>query len=63
MGKANIWKAQAKIGKQHFLEAVHMKIVFLLFYRLTGKNILFPRVQLRNISPPRHNLFWQAVNS
>ena len=40
--------------------AVHIKIVFLLFFRLTGKKILFPCVHIRNISPPER-LFWQAV--
>ena len=43
------------------LGAVHMKIVFPLFSRLTGKKILFPRVHIRNISPLGRDLFWWAV--
>ena len=43
------------------LETVHMKIVFPLFSRLTGKNILFPPVHIRNISPPERDLFWRGV--
>ena len=38
-----------------------MKIVFLLFYRLTGKDILFSRIHIRNISPPGRDLFWRVV--
>ena len=38
-----------------------MKIVFPLFSRFTGKKILFPRVHIRNISPPGQDLFWRAV--
>ena len=37
-----------------------MKIVFPLFCRLTGKKILFPRVHIRNISPPGRYLFCRA---
>ena len=43
------------------LAAVHMKIVFPLFSRLTGEKILFPRVHIRNISPSGQDLFWRAV--
>ena len=45
----------------HFLGAVHMKIVFPLFSRLTGKKTLFPRTHKRNISPPGQDLFWRTV--
>ena len=38
-----------------------MKIVFLLFSHLTGKKMLFPRVHIRNISPPGQDLFERAV--
>ena len=38
-----------------------MKIVFPLLSRLTGKKILFPRVHIRNISPPGRDLFWRAA--
>ena len=41
--------------------AVHIKIIFPLLSHLTGKKILFPPVHIRNISPPRRDLFWQAV--
>ena len=34
-------------------------IVLPLFSRLTVKKILFPRVHIRNISPPGRDLFWQ----
>ena len=47
--------------KKVSLGAVHMEIVFLLLSRLPGKKILFPRVHIRNISPPGRDLFWQAV--
>ena len=43
------------------LAAVHMKIIFPLFSRLTGKKILFPRVHIRNISPSLRDLFWRTV--
>ena len=33
-----------------------MKIVFPLFTCLTGKKILFPRVHIRNFSPPGRDL-------
>ena len=38
-----------------------MKMVFPLLSRLTGKKILFPRVHIRNISPPGRDLFWRAA--
>ena len=38
-----------------------MKIDFPLLSHLTGKKILFPRVHIRNISPPPRDLFWRAV--
>ena len=41
--------------------AVHMKIVFSLFSRLTEKTILFPRFHILNISPPGRDLFWLVV--
>ena len=37
-----------------------MKIAFPLFSRLTEKKI-FPRVHIRNISPPGRDLFSRAV--
>ena len=43
------------------LAAVHMKIIFPLFSRLTGKKILFPRVHIRNISPSGRDLIWRTV--
>ena len=43
------------------LGAVHMKTVFPLFSRLTGKKILFPRVHIQNIFPPGRDLIWRAV--
>ena len=45
----------------HFLGAVHMKIVFRLFSRLTGKKTLFRRARKRNISLPGQDLFWRTV--
>ena len=38
----------------------HLKIIFPLFFHLTGKKI-FPRVHIRNISPPGQDLFWRAA--
>ena len=38
-----------------------MKIVFPLFFLLTRENILFARVHIRKISPPRRDLLWRAV--
>ena len=37
--------------------ALHMKILFPLFSRVTGKKILFPGVHIRNISPPGRDFF------
>ena len=37
-----------------------MKIVFPLFSRSTGKMILFLRIHIQNIFPPRQDLFWRA---
>ena len=44
-----------------FLRAVHIKVVFPLFSRLTGEKILFPCVHIWNISPPGRDLFRRAV--
>ena len=44
------------------LWAVHMKIVFPLFWRLTEKKILFPRMHVRNIFQPGLDLFWRDVS-
>ena len=41
--------------------ALHMKILFPLFSRVTGKKILFPGIHIRNISPPGRDFFWRAV--
>ena len=38
-----------------------MIIVFPLFSRLTGKNILLPHVYMRNISPPGRDLFCKLL--
>ena len=38
-----------------------MKMVFPLFFRLPGENVLFPRVHIQNISPPGRDLFWRGV--
>ena len=43
-----------------FLKAVHMKIVFPLFFHLTGEKI-FPCVHIWNISLAGRYLFWQAL--
>ena len=52
------WDKRTLVGN---LGAVNMKIVFPLFSRLTGKKILFPRVHIRNISPPGRDLLWRDV--
>ena len=44
-----------------FLGAVHMEIVFPLFFRLTGKKILFPCVHIRNISLPGEIYFGELL--
>ena len=38
-----------------------MKIVFPLFFRLTGKKISFLHVHIRNISSAGRDLFWRTV--
>ena len=44
-----------------FGRAAHMKIVFLLFSRLTGENISFSCVHIWNIFPAGRYFFWRAV--
>ena len=50
--RKNFEEFLGKIFRNSFLGAVHMKIVFPLFSRLTGKKIVFPRVHIQNNSPP-----------